>query len=116
GSGGSSLGRHSRRGGIQRGARRTGDRLERFRLPDREIGQHLAVEVEPGELNAVHELRVGQAMLARAGIDALDPQGAEVAFAVASVSVGIAQRLFDLLDGDTISGAAATAVSFGKIK
>ena len=41
---------------------------------DREIGQHLAVELDAGALQAVHELRVGEAVLAHAGIDALDPQ------------------------------------------
>ena len=40
-------------------------------FPDRRI--HPVRDPDPGELYAVHELRVGQPVLARAGIDALDP-------------------------------------------
>src|SRR5204862_7589953 len=79
---------------------------KRSRLADRQVGQDLAVELQPREFHAVHELRVGHAVLAHAGIDALDPQSAEVAFFVAAVAVGIAQRLLDLLDRDPIGGAA----------
>src|SRR5260370_21495357 len=46
---------------------------EGLRLADRQVGHYLAVEVDPGELYAVHELRIGQSVLARACIDALDP-------------------------------------------
>src|SRR5690606_30254006 len=66
---------------------------------------------DPGTPHAVDELRVGQAMLAHAGIDALNPQPTEAAFAVAAVAIGILQPLLDPLDGDAevVLGAAAIA-------
>src|SRR3989475_5435553 len=81
---------------VERRLRARDDRGEGLGLADRQIGHHLAVDVDPGELYAVHELRVGQPVLARSGIDALDPQSAEIALSVAAVAVGIAQPLLDL--------------------
>ena len=49
------------------------DRLEGLGLARGEVGEHLAVELDPGALQAVDELRIGEARLARAGVDALDP-------------------------------------------
>jgi hypothetical protein len=40
----------------------------------RQIGHHLAVQVDPGQLGAVDELRIGQPFGADGGVDALDPQ------------------------------------------
>src|SRR5271156_7055246 len=87
-----------RRHSLERSLCGGGNCLECLGLADRNIGQHLAVEVEPGQLDAVHELRVGQPVLPCAGIDALNPQRAKIALAVAAVAIGVAQRLLDLLD------------------
>src|SRR5690606_38495258 len=98
--------------GLAQGAARLFDQgPERLRLADREIRENLAVDVDPGALHAVDELRVGQAMLAHAGIDALNPQAAEAALAVAAVAIGVLQPLLDALDGDAevVLGAAAIA-------
>src|SRR5919206_2169703 len=51
------------------------DALEGLALVHRDIGEGLAVEVDPGELQTVHELAVGQPLGADGGVDALDPQG-----------------------------------------
>src|SRR5260370_5197561 len=71
---------------LERSLRGRGDRLESLGLADGDVGQHLAVEIESGQLDAVHELRVGHPVLPRAGIDPLDPQGAEIPLAVAAVA------------------------------
>src|SRR3546814_9899494 len=65
------------------------DLLERLRLADRQVREDLAVELDAGELQAVHEHRIGHAVLPPAGVDALDPQRAEVALSVAAVTVGV---------------------------
>src|SRR3546814_2168703 len=51
--------------------------LEGIGLTHRQVRQHLAVELDTSPPDAVHKLGVGQAVLAGAGVDALDPQGAE---------------------------------------
>ena len=48
-------------------------------------------------------------LLAHRGVDALDPQGAEIALAVLAVAVGVLERLLHRLLGDA-DGVLATAV------
>ena len=64
-----------------------------------DVREHLAVELDAGQLEAVHELRVAHAVDARGGVDAGDPQPAEVALAVAPVAVGVGVRLEQRLLG-----------------
>ena len=82
---------------------------------DGQIGQHLAVQFDAGTVKAVHELGVGEAVEARAGIDALNPKGAEIAFAVAAVAVLVLHGPLEPLFGDAKAalGAAAKAFGFG---
>src|SRR3990167_7201755 len=90
--------------------------LERRRLPHGEIGHDLAVDLDPGLEDAVHELRVGEAMLAGRGVDALDPQTAERALLVAAVAVGILQALLDLLDAGAERRLGVAAIALGELE
>ncbi len=56
-----------------------GERRERRRLVDGHVGEHLAVERHAGRLEPADQLAVGEAVLARRGVDADDPQPPEVA-------------------------------------
>src|SRR5690606_30953558 len=76
------------------------ERGEGRRLGDREIGQHLAVDCHLSLAEAVDKSSVGQAVVADGGVDALDPQGAEVALLVAAVAIGVLAGLLDGLLGD----------------
>src|SRR3546814_18152352 len=80
-------------------------------LADRQVREDLAVELDAGELQAVHEHRVGHAVLPHAGVDALDPQRAEVALAVAAVTVGVLQALLDRLHGEPEDVLAAAGIA-----
>src|SRR4030095_16463549 len=85
---------------LRQGSARLGnDRLEGVALVHRDVGQDLAVEIDAGELEAVHELAVGQAFGADRGVDALDPQGAEAALLHLAVAIGILPGLLDRLAG-----------------
>ena len=74
--------------------------LERRRLPHRQVGHDLAVDLDPGLEDAVHELRVGETVLASRRVDALDPEATERALLVAAIPVGVLEALLDLLDAD----------------
>ena len=52
--------------------------LEGFGLMHREIGQHLAVDLNTGLAEPVDKSAVGQPVLAAGGVDALDPERTEV--------------------------------------
>src|SRR4030095_12904564 len=90
--------------------------LKRCRLPHGEIGHDLAVDLDPGLEDAVHELRVGKPMLASRGVDALDPQTAERALLVAPVAIGVLQALLDLLDADAERQLGAAAIALGELE
>src|SRR3954449_11772805 len=66
-------------------------------VADGDVGQHLAVELDLGQAQAVHQLAVAHALLAGGGVDALDPQAAELALAVIVVPVGVGAELEQLL-------------------
>src|SRR6476659_5981584 len=81
----------------KRGLGCLGERSERLRVGDREVREHLAVELDLGLAQSVHELVVGEPVLAGAGVDADDPEPAEVALARAAVAIGVGERLQHLL-------------------
>src|SRR5262245_60576227 len=85
--------------------------VEGGRLAGGEISHHLAVHGDAGLLDAGDELRVGEAMGAGAGVDALDPEGAEIALLVAAVAIGVLQRLLDALERDAVVGGGAAVVA-----
>src|SRR4051812_27779212 len=96
------------------GKRRAGlgdDGAERLAFVHRDIGQDLAVEVDSGELQAVHELAVGQALGADRGVDPLDPQRPERALLHLAVAIGILAGLLDGLTGDPDRVLAAAVIA-----
>src|SRR5690242_18304491 len=54
---------------------------ERAWIADGEIGQDLAVEIDPGLLQPLHQTAVAQAVQPCGGVDADDPERAELALA-----------------------------------
>ena len=93
----------------QRGLGLLDDRLERRRLVDREIGQHLAVDRDPGLGEPVDKPAVGEAERTHRGVEALDPQRAEGALAPLAVAEGVLVGLLHRLLGDA-DGVLAPAV------
>src|SRR3546814_3551544 len=54
-------------------------------------------------------------LLSGAGVDALDPQGAEIALLGAAVAVGVLQALLDPLDGHGEDAVATAAIALGPL-
>src|SRR5260221_7604641 len=90
--------------------------LKRCRLAHGQIGHHLAVDFDSGLEDAVHELRVGQAMLAGRSVDALDPEPTERALLVAAIAIGVLKALLDLLDADAECRLGAAAIALGELQ
>ena len=63
----------------------------------------------------MHELAVGQAVHAGGGVDALDPQGAEVALLVATIAVGVLAGVLGLLLHATEGAGADSVVALGAL-
>src|SRR6202008_3747902 len=92
------------------------DRRESGGFPDRQIGEDLAVDLDPGALHAGDKLGIGQAVLAGAGIDALDPQTAEIALLGATVAISVLQALFNLFQCDAIVVIGAPPIALGELE
>src|SRR5688500_4745249 len=74
-----------------------GDFREGGGIAGRQLGEALAIERAARGFQAGDQLSVGEPVLARRGIDAHDPQAAEVALLAAASDIGIAERLIDRL-------------------
>src|SRR3984957_19718495 len=72
-----------------------GDRLERSRLVDREIRQHLAVDRDARLRKTVDKHAVGHAERADGSVETLNPQRAERALLPLAVAEGVLRSLFD---------------------
>src|SRR3984957_20976289 len=72
-----------------------GNGLERRRLVDGEVRQHLAIDRDARLGKAVDKDAVGHAERAHRGIEALDPQCAEGALLALAVAEGVLPGLFD---------------------
>src|SRR5580700_3491900 len=99
--------------GRERGLCLIDNRFECRRLADCEVGEHLAVERDPGFAEAGNKSTVGEAKLAHRRIEALDPQRTERAFAALAVAKGVLVRLFDRLLGDPDRVLAPAVVALG---
>lgn len=73
------------------------------------LSEDLAVELDAGELQAVHELAVGKVVHTGGCVDALNPKSADVALLVAAITVLILQGMLSLLLHST-EGAGTNAV------
>ena len=82
----------------------------------RQIGHHLAVQFDPGQLRAVHELRIGQPFGAHGGVDSLDPQGTEIPLLHLAVAIGVLPGLLDGLAGDANRVLATAAIALRLIQ
>src|ERR1700749_910908 len=79
---------------------------------DGEVRQHLAVDVDPGLREPADKSAVGQAVFAATGVDALDPERAEIALLLLAADVVVLQRTIDrgIGGGDRVLAAAIEAL------
>src|SRR3712207_2159520 len=96
--------------------RRLDERGECGRLVDGELGEDTTVQLDAGQLEALHEAVVGHVVLAGRGVDPGDPQLAEVALARLAVAVGVGGRVEDLLLGLAVEPRALAAVTAGRLE
>src|SRR5690606_40157075 len=87
------------------------ERGERRRVVHGQLGQDLAVDLDVRGLQTLDEAVVRDAVGAGSGVDALDPQLAEVTLALLAVVVVVDQRVGDLLLGLAVEARTLTAVA-----
>src|SRR5919204_839098 len=89
---------------------------ERLGIADCDVRQDLAVELDLRQAQTVHELAVRHALAARRGVDARDPEAAEVALLVAPVAVGVAVGLEQRLLGALVARMRLAAEALGALE
>src|SRR5580704_16695186 len=100
----------------ERGLGLADDRLERRRLGDGEVREHLAVDHDAGLAQAGDEAAVVEPERAYRGIEALNPQRAKRALLPLAVAEGILARLLHRLLGDADRVLAPAAITLGGLE
>src|SRR5205823_1987723 len=88
-----------------------GELREPLRVAHRYLGQHLAIEQDPGLLQRGHEPRVREPGLAARGVDANDPEAARQALLLLAPAIGEGARAEDGLGGRAIELASSAEVA-----
>src|SRR6202000_1481784 len=82
-------------------------------IRDGDLGQHLAVHLDLGFVQAVDKFGVAHAVEPRGRVDPRDPKATEGPLLVATVAVGVHARPLHLLFGEPIRRMLAPEVAFG---
>src|SRR5437016_1892007 len=93
-----------------------GDRPEGLRIADRQVCEHLAVELDVRLLQAGDELVVREPVRPRSRVDPHDPETAEGPLLVLAIPVRVGQRVVDLLLGVAIRGLLEAPVPLGLLQ
>ena len=75
------------------------DSLESFGVVDCEVSQNLAVDFDSSLVEESHKLRIAQALKTCGSIDTLNPQCAEIALLVATVTESVGKSLLPSILG-----------------
>ena len=81
-----------------------------------QVGENLAVQLDASLLQAVHKHGVGQAVHASSSVDAGDPETTNLALLVATIAIGVLERVLDLLFSSTIGTGLCAIVTLGALE
>src|SRR5688572_30628265 len=82
-------------GCVQRGPRLVGEGAKRLRIAHGEVGQNLPINLDAGLAQSADQRVVAHVVLASRGVDADDPESAEIALLVLAIAVRIAPPALD---------------------
>ena len=92
------------------------DGLESLGVVDSEVSEHLAVDLDACLVETTHELAVAHTFEASSCVDTLNPESAEIALLVTTVTEGIGKTLFPSILGNGPHVLAGTIVTAGELK
>ena len=101
---------------VQRGLGALDEGGEGGGVADGDVGQDLAVDQRAGGLQAGDELRIGHPVQAGGGVDAGDPELAEITFAIFAAGECSVQALLDLLLRDAVTARLHSPVALGELQ
>ncbi len=89
------------------------DSSKGFWIADGDFGQDLAVEFDAFILHAVNKLAVADTVFTSGIVDARNPKGAKIAFAIAAVAIRVLQRFDNTLLRETEAACAVMLHALG---
>ena len=92
------------------------DSLESGGIVYGEVCENLAVDLDTCLVDKTHQARVGEILQTGSGIDALNPESAEVALFVLAVAVGVGQTFFPSVLGNGPDVTARAIVAAGEFE
>ena len=92
------------------------DSLESLGIVHGEVGEHLTVDLDTGLVDQAHELGIGEILETSSCIDTLDPESAEVALFLLTVTISVSQTLLPGVLGYCPYIAAASIVTAGEFE
>src|SRR5207237_435131 len=92
------------------------ERGERGGVANREVSQHLAIDERAGGVQTGDELRIGDSVQAGGGVDARDPQTAEITFAIFAAGERGVQALLDLLLRDAVTARLHPVIALRELQ
>src|ERR1041384_477303 len=90
-----------------------GDAGKSIGIMDREVREHLAVDLDPGFTQPGHEPAVAQSVEPRGSVDPGDPERPEVTLLLAAVAVGVPHALLDVLLRGLVQLASSLEAALG---
>ena len=85
--------------------------LEGVRVGDGDLSQSATIQLDAGEMQALNEAVVGDALSADGSVDALDPQLAEIALASLAVAEVVVKGVQQLFLGLAVQAGALATVA-----
>lgn len=92
------------------------DSFESFGVVEGEVGEDFAVDLDACLVDETHELGVAEVVHAGSGVDTLNPECAEIAFFVLTVTVCVSETLFPSVLGNGPYITAASEVAAGEFE
>ena len=92
-----------------------GKGCETFLVIDSHVGQDLPVQGDLSQLQAVHELAVGQTVHSGSRIDTGNPELTELALPLFSAGICACKGTHNGLLGDSVLFASGSSVTFGQL-
>lgn len=89
---------------------------ELSRIGDGNLGKHLAVKLDVGEVETMDELRIAQAVGLGSSGNTADPKLSEIVLAISSSDVGIVKGVDDSLIGGLEKTMSGSSESLGKLQ
>ena len=92
------------------------DSFESLWIIHGKVGEHLTVNLNTSLSKLAHQYRIAHSLLACSCVNTLNPQGAEIAFLIATITIGVGQTFLPCVLGYCPNILAGSKIAAGKLQ